>query len=359
MAAARVVLIGLGAVAREIHLPALAKHPRARLVAAADPAPAGRAHAARVAPSARLYADAEAMLLAERPDVAIVATPPDTHRDLSLLALRHGAHVLCEKPFVPDLAAADAVIAAAAAAGRRVAVNHQYRYLPFYAEPARRLRAGAFGRPYLAGVQQRLFVTPEQESGWRGELRRRVLFEFGMHVLDLLAFFFGGQPLAVSARTPRVLGADPTDVLVVLRLDYPGERVATVVLNRVSRAPTRYLDLRLECERASVRTSFGGCAEFLLGWSPRRRRPTARLSLARGGEAWGEADERTWCIARSVREGRPAATADLLTAFLGAIAEGREPAVSAGYARRLLQTVLAAYESAERGGELTRLERSC
>ncbi|MBA2446827.1 MAG: Gfo/Idh/MocA family oxidoreductase, partial [Chloroflexi bacterium] len=299
MAAARVGLIGLGAAAREIHLPALARHPRATLVAAADPAPEGRAHAARVAGSARLYQDAEAMLMAERPDVAIVATPPHTHRDLCLLALRYGAHILCEKPLVDSLAEADEVIAAAETAGRLVAVNHQYRYLPFFREPARRLRAGAFGRLYYAQAQQQMLLTPAQEAGWRGELHRRVLFDFGIHVLDLLSLYFESDPLAVSARTPRVLTGARSDVLVVLRVDYPEERVATVVLNRVSHAPTCYLDLRLECERASIHTTLGGGAEACLGWSRERQRPTFRLSLFRGGEAWAEAGGRARRLARA------------------------------------------------------------
>lgn len=355
MSLARVGLVGLGAVAREIHLPALAGHPRARLVAAADPATGALEGAARATPSARLYRDAEAMLAAERPDVAIVATPPHTHRDLCLLALHYGAHILCEKPFVAALAEADDVIAAADAARRQVAVNHQYRYLPFYREPARRLRAGELGRLYFVHAEQRLFLPPEREFGWRGELRRRVLFEFGMHVLDLLAWFFGDDPLAVSARMPRVLAGDPTDVLVVLRLDYPDDRVATVVLNRASHAATRYLDLRLECERASIDAAFGGVAEARVGWSRERRRPTFRLSLARGGEAWAEAGGRARRLARAAREARPAATAAHLDALLTAAATGVEPPVSARYARRLLRTVLAAYESAERDGELVRL----
>jgi predicted dehydrogenase len=352
MAQTRVALIGLGAVAREIHLPALADHPVATLIAVADPDPKSREVAAPQIAGARCYVDPESMLRAEQPDLVIIATPPQLHRDHCLLALRHGAHVLCEKPFMESLAEADEVIAVAASLGRVVAVNHQYRFLPFYSRPASQVRAGVFGRPYYAHAQQHMHLTREQESGWRGELHRRVLFEFGGHVVDLLTYFFGSEPVAVSARMPRVVSDDPTDVLVVLRLDYPNDRVATVVLNRASRGAPRYLDVRLECERASLRMSFGGVAEFRVGWSRERRRPTVRLSIARGGEAWAEADGRTWRLARALHEARPYATARLLSSVIEAIAAHAEPAVSAGYARSLLRIILAAYESAERGGEL-------
>jgi predicted dehydrogenase len=347
-----VALIGLGAVSRDIHLPALANHPAANLVAAADPDRSRHAHAARVAPGARLYASADALFVSERPELVIIAAPPQAHRDLCLLALRSGAHVLCEKPFVESLDQADEVMAAAQAAGRHVAVNHQYRYLSIYSETSRRLRRGDFGRLYLMQAQQRMFVTSEQEPGWRGELRRRVLFEFGMHVLDLLSCFFESQPVSVSALMPRVLKGDMTDVLVLMQLVYPQDRVASVTLNRASRGSRRYLDLRLECETAALDISFGGVAESRLGWSSERRRPTFRLSVARGGEAWMESDGRCVRVVRAAQEERPAATAAHITAVLDAVAAGEEPPVSAAYARSLLRTVLAAYASAEQGGAL-------
>lgn len=355
MSRTRVALIGLGAVARDIHLPALANHPAATLIAAADPSSASRERAARQIGRTRIYADPDSMLRKERPDLVIVATPPHLHRDHCLLALHCGAHVLSEKPFMESLEEADEVIAAATAVGRVVAVNHEYRFLPFYSQPASQLQAGVFGRPYYAHAQQRMLVTREQEQGWRGELDRRVLFEFGGHVVDLLTFLFESDPIAVSARMPQIVSGDPTDALVVLRLDYPQDRVATVVLNRASRGAPRYLDLRLECERASLLMSFGGVAEFRLGWSRERRRPTVRVSLARGGEAWAEADGKCWRVARAPREARPYATARLLSSMIEAIETDSEPVVSARYARGLLRVILAAYESARREGELIRL----
>ena len=244
----------------------------AELVAAADPDTAGREYMHRAAPGVRTYADAEALLGVERPDVVIVATPPHTHHDLCLLALKAGAHVLCEKPFVGSPAEADEVIAAARA-GPRVAVNHQYRYLPFYEQAARRLRQGEFGRLYFVQAQQRMFLTPEQEAGWRGELRKRVLFEFGMHVLDLLSVFFESDAIAVAAQMPQVIPGDATDVLVVLQLTFPGpthrQRRAEPRQPRCPALP----GCAPECERASLDIAFGGVAEASVGWSRERRRP--------------------------------------------------------------------------------------
>jgi predicted dehydrogenase len=46
-------------------------------------------------------------------DVVVVLTPPPSHAELSLLALEHGAHVVCEKPIAMSRAEAEQVVAQA------------------------------------------------------------------------------------------------------------------------------------------------------------------------------------------------------------------------------------------------------
>ena len=111
------------------------------------------------------------------------------------------------------------------------------------------------------------------------------LFEFGTHPLDLLCFFFGNLPVSITAHTPRPAPGLEADVIVQATLRFPGERMATLMLNRVSRAPERYLEMRIDCEKASLRISFGGLARASLSWSRSLGRPAGRFSLVRGGEA--------------------------------------------------------------------------
>ncbi|HID06024.1 MAG TPA: Gfo/Idh/MocA family oxidoreductase, partial [Armatimonadetes bacterium] len=46
----------------------------------------------------RGYADCEAMLRNECPDIVSVCSPHALHYEHTMLALQYGAHVLCEKP---------------------------------------------------------------------------------------------------------------------------------------------------------------------------------------------------------------------------------------------------------------------
>jgi predicted dehydrogenase len=83
--------------------------------------------------------------LVGRPAVVVVGTPPDSHLEYCLRALRAGADVICEKPLASSLAEADAILAAAAAAGRLVAVNHEFREMPIFRAVRDELRRGESG----------------------------------------------------------------------------------------------------------------------------------------------------------------------------------------------------------------------
>jgi predicted dehydrogenase len=345
----RAALIGLGGVAERIHLPALRRLPSIELVGACEPDPARRERVGRQFGLVTLHADAATLLAAVKPDIAIVGTPPDTHRSVVLLALRHGAHVFCEKPFMATTAEADEVIDAADRAGRLVAINNQYRYMAFYRETGERIARGEFGDPYLVSCWEQMFHPPSYEKNWRAQLVRSTLFEFGTHALDLICYFFGRLPTSITAHMPRPRPEIAADVVVVATLTFPGERVASLVLNRISHAPERYFEMRVDCRDASIRISLGGVARLGLSWSKPIRRPLLRYSLVRGGEAIIERGGRAAVLARESRPAFASATAAKLAAFVGRMAETTLDNREARYARELIRIVEAGYESARLG----------
>ncbi|MDP9043862.1 MAG: Gfo/Idh/MocA family oxidoreductase [Pseudomonadota bacterium] len=84
-------LVGIGKIARDQHIPALAAAPRFELVACAS----RHAHVEGV----MNFPDVETML-AKVPDLDAVSicTPPQAHFEAALAALRAGKHVMLEKP---------------------------------------------------------------------------------------------------------------------------------------------------------------------------------------------------------------------------------------------------------------------
>jgi predicted dehydrogenase len=266
-----------------------------------------------------------------------------------LIAIDRGAHVLCEKPFVQSVYEADEVIQAAERRHLSVVVNNQYRFMKIYRTAQEKILSGEFGNPFLIQCWQQMFHPPTNEDNWRAQLVQSTLYEFGTHPLDLICFFFGALPLSITAHTPRPSAEFNADVVVQATLRFPGERLATLVFNRVSHAPERYLEMRVDCEKASLRISFGGLARASVDWSRILRRPIGRFSLAKGGEARIESNGRSRVLARKWTEGRASATALNLQQLIDAMRNGVPSNEQVRHSRELIRIVSAGYESARTG----------
>jgi len=346
----RVGIIGLGGVAERIHLPACRSVSGIELAGAAEPARETREAMAAKHQLSRVFESAEEMLAAEQPEVVLIGTPPDSHHSLCRLALDHGAHVFCEKPFMRSLEEADDIIALARRQQRLVAVNNQYRYMAVYRRTRERLATGDFGRLYAVQCWQQMFHPPANEKvAWRRELRQSALFEFGTHALDLICFLFDDLPSSLAAYMPRVRPEYDSDVLVQMSLRFPGERLATLWLNRVSHAPERYLEMLLDCEKASLRLSLGGVARASVEWSGRLGRPTGRWSFVRGGEARAESGGRSRAYVKEAQPAFMTATAAHLGHFLREIHRGPLDYQPVEHAREVLRLALAGYEASASG----------
>lgn len=346
----RLAIIGLGAVTRNIHLPAYARlKGEVRVVAGCDPDPAARAAARAEWGVPEVYDDARLMIERERPEVVAVCTPPAQHAGPALLALERGCHVFCEKPLAESLDRADEMIAAARGAHRLLAVNSQFPQMNIHRAAKARIGSPEFGRLLFLHAWQTLRPTAQTEAGWRGELRRRLCFEFGVHVFELIRYFFDDTPVRLLAHMPRPRPEVEADVINVVSMEFADGRAATVVLDRLSRGPERYLEMRLDGERAAIRTSIGGEVSLALGLHTRERRPFARLSLVKGGQAVWQDGSRAKVIARDGINPFASATAAHFAGFLGALRGGGVPPGEAGDNRRTLALACAAYDAAELG----------
>jgi predicted dehydrogenase len=197
----RVVRIGLvggglmgrefaSAAARWIHLAALDVSPK--LVAVCDTDPAALAWFERLDPSPRLVADYREVLEDESVDAVYVAVPHHLHQEIYVATLRAGKHLLGEKPFGIDLAANDAILAAAEShPDLLVRCSSELPFYPGGQEVARWIRDGRFGR--VLEVRS-LFLhssdlDPHKPINWKRRARLNgeygCLGDLGMHALHL------------------------------------------------------------------------------------------------------------------------------------------------------------------------------
>lgn len=348
----RFAAIGLGSASTLYHVPALRAVAGAELVGGFDLLPERRAEwEGRT--GVATYGSLDELLDRTRPDVALVATPPGVHAEPCLAALEAGCHVFCEKPFVDDLRDADRIVEAAVAAGRLVAVNHEFRENPIFRAVRDGVASGEHGRLVFCQVWQLLDLAPwEEPVPWRAGLAHRSLFEGGVHLVDLLLAIFGAVPTAVYAR--RSAGyheQQDADAIQVLTLEFPGGLLGQITIDRLCRGGSRYLEVRADCERASLRASFGGRA-YLQAGIKRAEKPGLKLELGLGGLAWLERGLARSRLARNPRDGAVVGTRRLLEGLVGAIERGAEPPSSGREARDVLAVIEAAYESGRTGSRV-------
>jgi D-apiose dehydrogenase len=346
----RVAVIGLGAVTRNIHLPAYRQlGKQVKVVAGCDPDQRARLAVSRSWDVGDLYQDASVMVEKAKPDVVAICTPPSMHRDLTLMAVERGCHVFCEKPMADELSQADDMIRASERSGRLVVVNNQFPEMKIHRAAKDFIGSPEFGRLLYLHASQTFFANENTEVGWRGELQRRVCFEFGIHVFELIRYFFDETPVRVFAHMPQPDPRTRCDAVNVVSVEFEDGRAASMVLDRLSKGPERYLDMRLDGEFGSIETSVGGELQFRAGFHTRERRPFLSFDAAKGGKATLRKGNSSRVIARDGFNPFAAATAAHFQDFINAIQNGATPRCTARDNRQSLSLVFAAYESASRG----------
>ena len=186
-------VIGYGKVAHT-HAEALASIPESEFAAVCG-RDAGKARAFAEQYGVKPFTSVEEMVGAGVQAV-VVATPHPAHASVTVPALRAGAHAIVEKPLASSLEDCDAMIGAARASGRKLAMISQRR---LYA-PVLRLRKaiddGKLGRPILGTVtmlgwrDERYYRSDPWRGSWDGE-GGGVLVNQAPHQIDILQWYLG------------------------------------------------------------------------------------------------------------------------------------------------------------------------
>lgn len=160
---------------------------RAAVVAIADPV-AERARALAGEVGARAGADLGECL--DDVDAVVVASPNFLHHQQALQAARAGKHLYCEKPMGRDLAQAEAIAAAVAAAGVASQVDISTRKSASLQQMALRAQAGEFGRLISVCLRRLMWIDPKSMTGWRADPAQSggLLMEINIHKLDWMMY---------------------------------------------------------------------------------------------------------------------------------------------------------------------------
>jgi len=140
--------------------------------------------------------DLDAMLSQTKPDLLFDVVIPSARRDVVMTGLKHGCHVLTEKPMASSLAEARELVAAAKAAGRIHAVVQNRRYIDGVRRIREMIENGVLGE--LTALHADFFIGAHF-GGFREQMRDVLLLDMAIHTLDAARFMAGADPVAVYA----------------------------------------------------------------------------------------------------------------------------------------------------------------
>lgn len=259
IATPRIALIGPGAFATSVLLPALAKHGVSPVVIAGSGGLAATDVARRLeAESAST--DIDAVLSDPKIDAVIIATRHGSHAQLVVRALEAGKHVYVEKPLGTSIEQLEDICRAYNQAGREVMVGFNRRFAPFSVRARESLSQAAppvmMYRVNAGALDDRHWSLAGDEGGGR-------IIGEGCHFIDLMQFMTGAPVTSVYAQAMRTSSGLEQDVS--MTLNFENGALGTLVYTSQGNAGYRkeYLELfaggRVACiDDFSLLTLTGG-----------------------------------------------------------------------------------------------------
>jgi predicted dehydrogenase len=158
---------------------------------------AARGRASEFVPDVAVGTDLRSLLDRVGPDLVFDCTIPEAHEEVTLSALRHGCHVLGEKPLSVSLESARRMCEAAREANRLYAVIQNRRY----DLRARRLRAfvesGALGP--ITTIHSDFYIGAHF-GGFRDRMEHPLLLDMAIHTFDMARLLSGADPVSVYCK---------------------------------------------------------------------------------------------------------------------------------------------------------------
>ena len=313
----RVGVVGVGVMGGN-HARVLADMPGIALAGVADPDVKQREFVCQ-ALGCDGYGDVEG-LLAAGVDAVTIAAPTHLHRELALASIRRGVHVLVEKPIASSVEEGNAIIGAARQAGVTLMVGHVERFNPAVAAIKDAIR----DEDILSIAITRVGPFPPRMSNVG------VVIDLAVHDIDLIRWFTESEIIEVQPQLSSAL-AEREDIAL---LQF---RTASGVLAHIN---TNWVT-PFKARNVTIATS----NKYIMG----------DLLTRQVTECFGFQPDGSYSM-RHLSVGHAEPLRAELQAFVAAIRQGKEPAVTGDEGVASLEIAIHCLESrampglARRGG---------
>ena len=143
---------------------------------------------------AHIGTDLKVVLGEADPDVVFDVTIPSAHTNVTVTALKHGCHVLGEKPLADSMANARRSLRAAQQAGKIYAVIQNRRYNPNIRRLRRLLAKKPLGQLTTVNCD---FYIGAHFGGFRDRMEHVLLLDMAIHTFDQARLITGADPVSV------------------------------------------------------------------------------------------------------------------------------------------------------------------
>ena len=131
-------------------------------------------------------------------DLVLIVTPPKTHKDIAMKALKAGFHVLLEKPITHTLEEAEELIEFSRTIDRKISVSQNYRWRAPIQTAKKLIDKHTIGQ---VGYLEYEFRKAMKFGGWRDHYSEILLEDMSIHHFDLMRYLLKLEPTAVYAKS--------------------------------------------------------------------------------------------------------------------------------------------------------------
>ena len=146
----------------------------------------------------KVYDSADELVKDPEISAVYIATPPSSHAEYAVMAMRAGKPVYVEKPMAPDYQGCLEMNKVSSETGVPIFVAYYRRSMEYFLKVKELLKNQAIGKILM--VQSSLIIPSRAEDRDRQNLPWRVMpeisgggyfYDMGCHELDILTYFFG------------------------------------------------------------------------------------------------------------------------------------------------------------------------
>lgn len=205
-------IIGLGRIAWEFHIPAILKHKGFELSAVVDPLQE-RLDEAQNEFGVTGYLDIDQLFDNEKLDLIIIASPTSFHKDQTILSMKNGCDVLCDKPMAFNLSETNLMIEAMDEYNKKLMVYQPRRCTTEFTSLQAIIGTGLIGQVYM---MKGAYSSFSRRHDWQAFSKNGggMLNNYGAHLIDQMLLLAGSKAdrIECELRTIASLG-DADDVV--------------------------------------------------------------------------------------------------------------------------------------------------